>query len=58
MFVKLESLGGNRFYATFSEPIYGKAVFPFIFQNGRITGVRVKVSDVVEADAYDFKKVD
>jgi CubicO group peptidase (beta-lactamase class C family) len=58
MFVKLEPLGGNRFYATFSEPIYGKAVFPFIFQNGRITAIRVKVSDVVEAGAYDFKKVD
>ncbi|GAB2987860.1 serine hydrolase [Mucilaginibacter puniceus] len=58
MYVKLQSLGGNRFYATYSEPIYGKAVVPFTFQNGRITGVRIKVSDVVETDAYDFKKID
>jgi CubicO group peptidase (beta-lactamase class C family) len=58
MFVKLQPLGGNRFYATFSEPIYGKAVFSFVFQAGRITGVRIKVSDTVEADAYDFKKAD
>ena len=58
MYVKLQSLGGNRFYATFSEPIYGKAVFPFTFQNGRITGVKVKVSDVVEQDPYDFRKVE
>ena len=58
MFVKLQPLGGNRFYATFSEPIYGKAVFPFVFQNGRITSLRIKVSDVIETDPYDFKKVD
>lgn len=58
MFVKLQPLGGNRFYAIFSEPIYGKAVFPFVFQNGRITSIRIKVSDVVEADAYDFRRVD
>ncbi len=58
MYVKLQPLGGNRFYATFSDPIYGKSVIPFIFQNGRINGVRVKVSDVIETDPYDFKKVD
>lgn len=58
MFVKLEPLGGNRFYATFSEPIYGKTVIPFTFQSGRITGIRIKVSDAVETDAYEFKKVD
>lgn len=58
MFVKLEPLGGNRFYATFSEPIYGKAVFPFTFQSGRITGIRIKVSDGIEIDPYYFKKAD
>jgi CubicO group peptidase (beta-lactamase class C family) len=57
MFVHLQPLGGNRFFATFSDPIYGKAVFPFTFQNGRITGVKVKVADFVEADPYEFKKV-
>ena len=58
MFVRLQPLGGNRFYATFSEPIYGKAVFPFTFSNGRITGVRVKVDDEVERGAYLFTKAD
>jgi CubicO group peptidase (beta-lactamase class C family) len=57
MFVHLQPLGGNRFFATFSDPVYGKAVFPFYMQNGRITGVRVKVADFVESDPYDFKKV-
>ncbi|MEO8885701.1 MAG: serine hydrolase, partial [Mucilaginibacter sp.] len=54
MYVLLQSLGGNRFYATFSDPVYGKAVFPFIFQNGRITSVQVKVDDEIERDPYIF----
>jgi CubicO group peptidase (beta-lactamase class C family) len=57
MFVKLQPIGGHRFFATFSDPIYGKTVFPFNFQNGKITGVKVKVADFVEADPYEFKKV-
>jgi len=57
MFVKMQPVGGNRFYATFSDPIYGKTVFPFSTQGGRITGVRVKVADFVEQDPYEFKKV-
>ncbi|MBK0380255.1 serine hydrolase [Mucilaginibacter segetis] len=57
MFAKLQPLGGNRFYVTFSDPVYGKAVFPFTVQNGKVTGVRVKVADFVEYTPYDFKKV-
>lgn len=57
MFVKLQPLGANRFYATFSDPTLGKSVFPFIFQGGKIAAVRVKVADEVEADPYEFKKV-
>lgn len=57
MFVKLQPIGGNRFYATFSDPVYGKAVFPFTFKNGQITSVKVKVADFVESDPYDFRKI-
>jgi len=57
MFVHLQPLGGNRFYATFSDPVYGKTVFNFTFQNGKITSVRVKVADFVEYDPYEFKKL-
>ncbi len=56
MFAKLQPLGGNRYYVTFSDPTLGKAVFPFTVQNGRVTGVRVKVADFVEYNPYDFKK--
>jgi hypothetical protein len=57
MFARLQPLGGNRFYVTFSDPTYGKAVFPFFVQNDNVTGVRVKVANFVEFDPYDFKKV-
>jgi CubicO group peptidase (beta-lactamase class C family) len=56
MYAKLQALGGNRFYVTFSDPVLGKAVFPFTIQNGRVTGVRVKVADFVEYNPSDFKK--
>jgi CubicO group peptidase (beta-lactamase class C family) len=56
MFASLKPLGGNRFYATFSDAIYGKAVFPFTVQNGKVTGVRVKVANFVEYGAYDFTR--
>jgi hypothetical protein len=57
MYAHLQPLGGNRFYVTFSDPVYGKAVFPFTVESGKVTGVRVKVADFVEYDPYDFKKV-
>jgi CubicO group peptidase (beta-lactamase class C family) len=57
MFVKMQPVGSNRFFATFSDPIYGKTVFPFTVQGGRIISVRVKVADFVEQDPYIFKKI-
>jgi hypothetical protein len=57
MFAHLQPLGGNRYYATFSDAAYGKAVVPFFVQNGKVTGLRVKVADFVEYDPYDFKKI-
>jgi CubicO group peptidase (beta-lactamase class C family) len=57
MYVKLQPVGGNRFFASFSDPVYGRTVFPFTVQGGRITAVKVKVADFVETDPYEFKKV-
>jgi CubicO group peptidase (beta-lactamase class C family) len=56
MFARLQPLGGNRFYTTFSDPDLGKAILPFTVQNGTVTGVKVRVSDFVESTPYDFKK--
>ena len=57
MYAKLETLGGNRFYVTFSDPILGKAIFPFTVVNGKVTAATVKVADFVEYNPYEFKKV-
>jgi CubicO group peptidase (beta-lactamase class C family) len=54
MYAKLESLGNDRFYATFSDPIFSKAVFPFTVKKGKVTGVTVKVADFVESTPYEF----
>lgn len=56
MYAKLEALGGNRFYVTFSDPIFSKAVFPFTVKNGKVTAVTVKVADFVEYNPYEFVK--
>jgi hypothetical protein len=56
MYAKLESLGGNRFYATFSDPEFDKAVFPFTVENGKVKSVTVKVADFIEYNPYEFEK--
>jgi len=56
MYAKLESLGGDRFYASFTDPELGKAVFPFHVENGKVKSVTVKVADFVEYNAYEFVK--
>ena len=56
IYAKLEALGGDRFYVTFSDPIFSKAVFPFKVANGKVTGVTVKVADFVEYNPYEFVK--
>jgi CubicO group peptidase (beta-lactamase class C family) len=56
MYAKLQPLGGNRFLATFSDPEFGKAVFPFTVERNRVVSLRVKVSDFIERTPYEFKK--
>jgi CubicO group peptidase (beta-lactamase class C family) len=56
MYAKLESLGGNSFYATFSDPEFSKAIFPFTIENGKVKSVTVKVADFVEYNPYVFVK--
>ena len=41
MYAKLESLGGDRFYATFTDPEFSKAIFPFHTENGKVKSVTV-----------------
>lgn len=56
MYAKLEALGGNRFYATFSDPEFSKAIFPFETAGGKVKSVTVKVADFIEYNPYIFTK--
>lgn len=56
MYAKLESLGGNRFYATFTDPEFSKAIFPFHIENRKVKSVTVKVADFIEYNPYEFLK--
>ncbi len=57
IYAKLESLGGNRFYAIFSDPEFSKAVFPFTVEDGKVKSVTIKVADFIEFNPYEFEKV-
>jgi hypothetical protein len=52
----LEALGGHRFLATFSDPIFGIRVWPFTIKDGRVQSVTVRVGDFVEFTPYEFVK--
>jgi CubicO group peptidase (beta-lactamase class C family) len=56
LYAKLESLGNNRFYATFSDPEFEEAVFPFLVENGKVISVTVKVADFIDYTSYLFTK--
>lgn len=56
MYAKLETLGGSRFYAVFTDPEFSKAIFPFHVENGKVKSVTVKVADFVEYNPYEFYK--
>lgn len=56
MYAALQALGGNRFYAVFTDPDFSKAIFPFKVENGKVKSVTVKVGDFVEYTPYEFLK--
>lgn len=56
-YADLEALGGSRFLATFNDPLYGRKVWPFTIENGKVKSVTMKVADFVEFTPYEFIKV-
>ncbi|MFL5738687.1 MAG: serine hydrolase [Flavisolibacter sp.] len=55
-YAMLEPLGGNRFLASFNDPLYGVKVWPFVIENGKPRSVTVTVADFVEFTPYVFEK--
>jgi CubicO group peptidase (beta-lactamase class C family) len=54
---ELEAIGGNRFLATFNDPLYGIRVWPFSIEKGKIKSVTVTVADFIEFTPYEFYKI-
>ncbi|HNJ27323.1 MAG TPA: serine hydrolase [Ferruginibacter sp.] len=53
----LEALGGNHFYCTYSDPIYGRKKLSFTVAGNKVQSIGVEVADFIEFGSYDFKKV-
>ncbi|MFO7614608.1 MAG: serine hydrolase, partial [Bacteroidales bacterium] len=53
---KLEHIGGDRFLATYSHPLWGIKMFPFIIENGQVKSFTLSVADFLEFTTYEFVK--
>jgi CubicO group peptidase (beta-lactamase class C family) len=52
----LEPLGGNRFFCTYNDPLYGMKKLEFTVVNKKVKSLTVKVADFVEFTPYEFIK--
>jgi CubicO group peptidase (beta-lactamase class C family) len=53
----LEPLGGNRFFCTYSDPLYGKKRLQFTVEDKKVKSLTVRVADFVEFTPYEFFKI-
>lgn len=53
----LEPLGGNRFFCTYSDPLFGMKRLKFTVENNKVKSLTVLVADFVEFTPYEFYKV-
>ncbi len=52
----LEPLGGNRFFCTYNDPIYGMKKLEFTVEGNKVRSLTVRVADFVEFTPYEFVK--
>lgn len=57
-YATLEPLGGNRFYCTYNDPLYGRKKLSFEVTGKKVSSLEVRVADFVEFTPYIFKKLD
>jgi hypothetical protein len=53
---KLEYIGNNRFLTTYSSPLWGIKVFPFVIEDGKVKSFTLSVADFLEFTTYEFLK--
>jgi CubicO group peptidase (beta-lactamase class C family) len=54
--ITLEHMGNNRFLSTYSNPLDGIKVFPFIVSNGEVKSFVLSVNSGLEFTTYEFFK--
>jgi CubicO group peptidase (beta-lactamase class C family) len=53
---KLEYIGNNAFLCTYSHPMWGIKVFPFVIEDKKVKSFTLSVADFLEFTTYDFIK--
>jgi hypothetical protein len=53
---RLEYIGNDRFLCTYSSPLWGIKVFPFIIEDGKVKSFTLSVADFLEFTTYEFIK--
>jgi CubicO group peptidase (beta-lactamase class C family) len=53
---KLEHIGNNRFLCTYSSPLWGIKVFPFVVEDGKVKSFTLSIADFLEFTTYEFVK--
>ncbi|NOT50949.1 MAG: serine hydrolase [Chitinophagaceae bacterium] len=53
----MEPLGGNRFFCTYSDPLFGMKKLEFTVEGEKIRSLTVRVADFVEFTPYEFIKM-
>ncbi|MCK9400025.1 MAG: serine hydrolase [Bacteroidales bacterium] len=53
---RLEYIGNNRFLCTYSSPLWGIKVFPFVIKDGKVISFTLSVADFLEFTTYEFVK--
>jgi hypothetical protein len=53
----LEPLGGNRFFCTYNDPLYGMKKLEFTVTGTKVKSLTVRVADFVEFTPYEFIKI-
>ncbi len=56
MYAALQPLGGNRFYAVYTDPDFGRCVFTFKVESGKVKSVTVRAGGYMENAPYEFIK--
>jgi hypothetical protein len=53
---RLEHISGDRFLCTYSHPLWGIKVFPFVVEDGKVRSFTLSVADFLEYTTYQFIK--